>query len=434
MGTNTSQELSTQSQIPKILDYLVSVRLSWDFKNVINPEQFGFTKGRSAAVNLIYENFIIRNMESGRQVDSVYSVFSKAFDRVNHNILSNKLGALGVGDPLLGWLRSFLTGRQQVVKLGGSLSQVIEVSSGVPQGSHCGPVLFCLFLIDLKASIPNHSSILMFADDMKIFRSVESVEDATCLQEDLDGFSMWCDNNGMDLNVNKCFQITFSRLVSPIEVSYKFDNTELKTCTEMRDLGVMFDSKMTFSSHIDLITSRAMRVLGFVQRSSVDLSLSTFKLLYCSLVRSILEYSSVVWSPSYLNQIESLERVQNRFLRVAAYRSGYQLGQYSYDSMRRELGLQSLEDRRTELDLRFMHGLLNSSISCPELLGLVSLSVPIRRNRNSEVFYVPYHSTNYGQNEPITRISRTANRVHTSVDLFESSAESFRRQVRRLSP
>lgn len=104
--------MCNQSEIPKLLDRLVSVKLSWDMKQVINLEQFGFFRGRSTETNLVlYENFILNQMEGGWQVDSVYTDFSKAFDRVNHHLLFLKLKAIGIRDPLLSWFKSFVTGR-----------------------------------------------------------------------------------------------------------------------------------------------------------------------------------------------------------------------------------------------------------------------------------------------------------------------------------
>ena len=84
---------------------------------------------------------------------------------------------------------------------------------------------------------------------------------------------------------------------------------------EVSDLGVLIDSRITLSSHISQITSKAMQMLGFVQRSSYDFSILTFRRLYCSLVRSILEYCSVVWSSLYHCYIDQIERVQNKFVR-----------------------------------------------------------------------------------------------------------------------
>lgn len=176
-----------------------------------------------------------------------------------------------------------------MVKIGSSMSKEIHVPSGVTQGSHCGPILFSLFLIDLGFFIPNQSKFLMFADDIKFFRPVNSLRDALLLQEDISFFSHWCKLNKMDLNVKKCQQISFGRKQNPIVFQYQINNNNLEVSSEIKDLGILLDHKLTFNSHIEAITSRALKILGFVSRQSYEFSIPTFKLLYCSLVRSILE-------------------------------------------------------------------------------------------------------------------------------------------------
>ncbi|XP_072392081.1 uncharacterized protein [Diabrotica undecimpunctata] len=161
-----------------------------------------------------------------------------------------------------------------------------------------------------------------------------------------------------------------------------------------------------------------MKVLGFIQRTSVDLSLFTFRKLYYGLVRPILEFGSVVWSPSYHCYIQQIERVQNKFLRVAAYKSGYRREEYNYQWVRDSLNLPTLESRRTLLDLCFLHKGINAFIDCPQLLSLVSLKVPSRRQ--SEIFSVPFHLTNYGINEPTTQLVRSPNSLPRQMDIFDS--------------
>ena len=114
-----------QSELPKLLDCLVTRLLTWECKNLLIDEQHGFIQGRSINTNLlIYENFIINTFESRLQVDSVYtdfSNFSKAFDRVNHSLLLPKLKALGIDGKVLMWIQSSLSSRTQSVKYGGSV-------------------------------------------------------------------------------------------------------------------------------------------------------------------------------------------------------------------------------------------------------------------------------------------------------------------------
>ena len=195
---------------------MASIQFVWDCKRVLNEEQHGVLQGRSTATNLLlYEHFILGAIKEGYLVDSVYTDFSKAFDRVNHGILLTKLEHLGFSKIWLKWLHSFLNDRVQIVKYGDSVSSEFRVPSGVPQGSHCGPILFNLFFIDLSQVI-GHNRMLMFADDVKIFGRMKTVNNCPLLQQDIDRFFAWCEDNSMDVNVSKCNQISFFRSLNPL--------------------------------------------------------------------------------------------------------------------------------------------------------------------------------------------------------------------------
>ena len=186
----------------------------------------------------------------------------------------------------------------QYVKYGNAISSSISVSSGVPQGSHMGPILFNLFVNDLNTVIV-HSSFLMFADDLKLFRTITDSSDALLLQDDLNNVSNWCDINCLHLNLKKCYKITFARVISPLNFQYRINNVVLEEVNQIRDLGVILDSKMSYNAHIENIVSKSLKMLGFIQRTGTDFSVNSLKILYCSLVRSILEYCCIIWCPNY---------------------------------------------------------------------------------------------------------------------------------------
>ena len=143
-------------------------------------------KGRLTCTNLLeFVNFSIGKIEEGDQVDVIYTDISKAFDRLLHSVLVRKLHRIGVHSAMLSWIQSYLSDREQFVRVSGWISDSIKVTSGVPQGSHLGPLLFILFMNDVP-DVLNYSKCLMFADDLNIFCSVKSVLDALNLQRDLD--------------------------------------------------------------------------------------------------------------------------------------------------------------------------------------------------------------------------------------------------------
>lgn len=424
--------ICNQSELPKMLDNLITKKLSWDCRHIISNQQHGFSQGKSTSTNLIlYQNYIIKALENKKQVDAIYTDLAKAFDRVNHELLIAKLNSIGIIGQVSEWIRSYLNGRVQYVKYGNSISIPVTVTSGVPQGSHLGPILFNLFINDVDCSILQ-SKFLLFADDLKMFRTISSLKEAESLQHDLNNFSRWCEINMLQLNTNKCHKITFSRLKHCIQFEYKIKGTVLSETDNVKDLGIIFDSKMSFKKHITDVASRSLKMLGFILRNSNSFNVTIVKLLYCSLVRSITEYNSTVWSPYYNTDCDLLEGIQKRFLRYCAYRLGYDRREYEYKTIMEIMNLNSLEHRRLEASLIFLYKIINGTINSPEILELVTFNVNERRTRNAEIFNIPFHHTNYGQNESIVKMLNQANKHSSKIDLFNMSNTSFKRVVKTL--
>jgi hypothetical protein len=237
-----------------------------DVCKLIISQQHGFLSGRSVSTNLVsFLTKVLNWMEDGFQVDTVYTDFSKAFDKVNHEILIKKLAKLGFGGPILSWIKYYLTNRRQYVNINGAKSVFFKCLSGVP----LGPLFFILFINDI-IDVLNDVHFLIYADDVKIFVPVQNEKDCLFLQSKLNQFLNWCKINCLNLNIKKCKCISFSRKINTISFNYKFDSEDILRCNVMNDLGVMLDDKLTFNVHIDYIVSKAMKCLGFI-----------FKVLYC---------------------------------------------------------------------------------------------------------------------------------------------------------
>ena len=153
--------------------------------NILSNCQFGFVSGRSVQLQLLsLLSHWTDILDSGHTIDVIYLDFKKAFDSVPHIRLLSKLHSYGVRDPLLGWHKSFLIGRRQRVCVNDTVSLWHNVTSGIPQGSVLGPVLFLLYINDVPDNVA--SNVYMYADDTKIYRPMTYHEDTTILQNDLD--------------------------------------------------------------------------------------------------------------------------------------------------------------------------------------------------------------------------------------------------------
>ncbi|XP_025425705.1 uncharacterized protein LOC112694457 [Sipha flava] len=159
-----------------------------------------------------------------------------------------------------------------------------------------------------------------------------------------------------------------------------------------------------------MICCKALKTLGFVMRISKEFNLSSsLKTLYCSLVRSLLEYSSVLWDPYTVSDSCQLERVQRRFLSCAAFVLKINHPPHDYFLVMQELSLISLADRRVNANIEFLNKLVDGRIDAPSLLSLVNFKVPSRTTRYHAPFVVPAHTTNYSRNNPLDRMMRLAN-------------------------
>lgn len=419
------------SSIPKLLDSLVSKHLSWHTNKIIMNEQHGFCRGKSTTTNLI---LLIRDIldafHSGAQLDAVYTDFSKAFDVVNHNLLLSKLEAVGVHGPLLSWFASFLRGRSQMVCYHNFSSRIIEVSSGVTQGSHLGPELFKIFINDITDCLI--TKILLFADDSKFFMKIRDVNDALFLQRQINMFSDWAQSNFLPLNIQKCQIISFSRSRAPIEFRYEVDGVVLSRVRCVNDLGVLLDSRLNFKDHFQHITSRALRTMGVMLRSTTSFSLHTVVRLFCALVRPLLEYSSCVWSPHYACDISTIERVQKKFLGCLAYRLRVLNNSANHVLLRNQFNLEHLVLRRRAADLYFLYNLLNGTLDCPELLSLINFNVPGRITRNTPLFRCSLSNNNYNANFFMNRVLHLVSTLGNDIDFFEGSLNRFKSKVKNL--
>jgi len=140
----------------------------------------------------------------------------------------------------------------------------------VPQGGHLSPLLFLLFINDLDTIFKNVKRLL-FADDLKLYLSIGSLDDCVKLQDDLNGFLLWCVMNDLDINISKCQQISFTRRRHPIKYSYTIKNKYLTAVSSVKDLGIWFTEDLSFTVHLDKMYKKSMKVLGFKGRNSWEL-------------------------------------------------------------------------------------------------------------------------------------------------------------------
>ena len=191
----------------------------------------------------------------------------------------------------------------------------------------------------------------------------------------------------------------------------------------INDLGVFLDSNLYLVKHIDHTVSKAMKMLGFIKRFGKEFKdLFVYKTLYNCYVRSNLEFASCAWSPFYeihKKRIESVQRNFTKFVMCSLYNLKY-CDVPGYDVRCCVLDLQTLESRRDVTDCMFIVDVLNDRIKCNDVRELISMNDCSYNIRKPDMFRVPFHRTNYGLNEPITRCLRNANIMNRDVDLLKN--------------
>lgn len=430
--------ISILSSMSKILEIILYNRLYNIFSKSVSPEQHGFVKGRSTTTNLIsFMNFVSTELSKKNEVHVIYFDFLKAFDRVDHVLLITKLSSkFDIPPYLINLLKSYLTNRKSFVSINEVKSFCFSVLSGVPQGSHLGPLLFLMFINDLPSFLSLAFSLL-FADDLKIFKSISSPADMIILQDNINNIITWSKRNVLPINDSKCRLMVYSTSKSRFEdVHYFVGDTKLSPQSEVCDLGVIFDSNLSFNNHIRSMVNDASRTLGFVIRSSHFFrDINTITLLYNTFVRTKLEYASTIWHGHTKDQTDSIEKVQKRFLRYLYYRKHGVYPHYSRHPVRTrdmlsEFNILSLQHRRDVADAVLLYRICNNLVDSPEILSLLNFHIPSRRTRQKKLFSNPTLSPSRIVS-PINRIITLYNNLNDLLDLdiFTMSLNQFKKSV-----
>ena len=226
------------------------------------------------------------------------------------------------------------------------------MTSGVPQGSVLGPLLFLTYINDLPNGLT--STVKLFADDTLLYGVV--VEDSDCdnLQDDLNKLEIWQNEWQMQFNPSKCNIICISNKQRPPQRQYFFCGSKLEQVDSASYLGITVNSKLKWSEHISSISSKASRSLGLIKRNLWNCPRKVRETAYTSIVRPKLEYASASWDPHYKKDISTLERVQRKAAHFCLQNFNKTA---SVTDMLSDLKWDTLETRRKENRLTLMYKL-----------------------------------------------------------------------------
>ncbi|XP_063932848.1 uncharacterized protein LOC135144722 [Zophobas morio] len=350
----------------------------------ISQHQHGFIQGRSTTTNLFdITGFIANSIDNELQTDVIYLDFSRAFDRLDHGVLIKKLYSRGFTPNLFTCLPR------------------------VPQGSVLGPLLFLLFIDDITAGL--NVSYSLYADDVKVFNKIATVEDCIKLHLNLNKITTWCDLNKLVLNKDKCRAMSYSLKKKIIFFNYALDAIILSKPETISDLGVIFDPKLSFASHINKLISDCRKTMGFIIRNARDFqNAHTITRLFKSFLESKLYYACLIWCPHHNIYVTNLERIIRKFLKYLSYRE---------DGVYPPIGM----PQQDLLNRYNFTSFLNTY--CPIILSQITFNVSSRSvlSRYYDLFYLPVPRTDIAKFSPMFTMCRIGNVFHREVDLFSSS-------------
>lgn len=349
--------VSLTSQVGKLMERIIKEELvrHLENNNLILDSQHGFRNKKSCLTNLLeFSEKVAGIIDEGDPVDVVYLDFQKAFDKVPHGRLMEKLRAHGVGGQVGMWVRDWLSGRQQRVVMNGVFSSWEGVFSGVPQGSVLGPILFTIFINDLDDELK--SIILKFADDTKLVgrgdKGDNKNERSDVIKGDLMKLEKWSREWEMPFNIDKCKVMHLGN--NNKETEYEMGGKKLKKVDEEKDLGILFNNKFKVGAQCLKAANKGNQVLGMISRTFVGRGKKVLLPLYKSLVRPHLDYCIQAWRPHLKKDVDRIERVQRRATRMMEECKGR-----DYETRLHMTKLTSLEIRAMRADMLEVFKILN---------------------------------------------------------------------------
>ena len=355
----------------KLMDHLLG-------NKIVNLSQHGFMSDRSCQTNLLeFLDKLTKMLDDGKAADVIYLDYSKAFDKICHSKLIRKLEAHGIQGNIKRWICEWLRDRKQWVEIKGHKSSSNTVSSGVPQGSVLGPLLFIIYINDIDVEARNIDILRKFADDTKGAKEIDGPDDAAKLQDCINKLEEWGKKWSMEFNVKKC-KIMHCGRNNP-KHSYNIGGETLKVVESEKDIGVTITSNLKPSQQCQEATGRARCELGKISKCFHFRDKKVFLRLYMQFVRPHLEFSASVWSPWNQTDIDLLENVQKQAIRMV---SG--LRSTSYEDKLKEIGLWTLEKRRQMFDMVQVYKILNDVGNIDVSISKISVDANQRISTRSQ--------------------------------------------------
>ena len=356
--------------------------------NILKKCQYGFQSKVSTTHAIInHLNYLYQKLEQNYFVLSIFLDFKKAFDCVDHDVLLSKLQYYGIRGFAHSWFKSYLTSRKQYTVVGEAQSSLKYITSGVPQGSNLGPLLFLLFINDL----PNCSDLFrftLFADDSTLtatFRKDE-INITDKINNELALVNSWLVANKIAVNADKTKYIAFSCRRNIVLNLLHIGDVRIKETSHIKFLGVHLDAKLTFRQHVKYISTKLAKSLGILNKLKYYLPQDIMRTLYLTFVQPYFLYGIQCWFSTYSNNTDSAVNLQKRAIRIVT-NSEYLAHTGQLFKM---LGILKLKDLYRIHVLLYMFKTINSNYDS-KLLALLNYQADVHNysTRSASLFRLP---------------------------------------------
>ena len=336
--------ISLTSHVMKVFERVIKKKIMKHLveNQKLNEGQHGFVPGRSTQTQLlVHYNDVYEALMEGKRLDTIFLDFAKAFDKVDHNILLQKVKKHKIGGKIGLWIREFLRERKFRVVANGCMSREEDVISGVPQGTVLAAILFVIMISDIDENV-KECIVRSFADDTRVNKKISNNNDKELMQKDLEAIYKWARENKMKFNESKFEQMAHGSLKNVTLDPYKTQcGEDIQIKDTAKDLGILATNDLKFKDHINNITTSSKIVMGMLLRTFSTREKEPMIKMFNAYIKSKLEYCCIVWSPDELKYINEIEDIQRIFTKKI---DG--MDELNYHERLKKLKMYSLERRR----------------------------------------------------------------------------------------
>lgn len=318
MVVSNYRPITNSPLISKVIEKCVKNQLieHLDDNSTLYDKQYGFRRKRNT--NLALFDFLVQTqkyLDKSKKVGAIFIDLSKAFDTVDIVILLDKLKLIGIGGAVLKWFEDYLTGRSQYVEINNEKSSVKPIKYGVPQGSVIGPLLFLIYINNIK-DIGLCADVYMYADDIVLLYNCENYFDLEAdINRDLLSFNTWAYNHKLTVNVTKTKYMLFKTFNNTFNLNLTLNNVPVERVYQFKHLGLVIDQNLNWENQLTSLKKKISPIAGVFWKLNKILTQTTKKQLYYGFFNSHVQYGVMFWGTASAYKVKEIQTIQNRAIR-----------------------------------------------------------------------------------------------------------------------